>query len=80
MCAKGLTSLIHKATFRGNLHGATICQNAPTVSHLLFADDSMLFFQENQEEAQVMKNNPSFIWRGICKSRALLEDGSPINL
>ena len=32
------------------------CTNAPTISHLLFADDCFLFSRADDNEAQVMKN------------------------
>lgn len=39
ICAEGLTSHIHQAIGRRDIHGVNICRGAPTVSHLLFADD-----------------------------------------
>lgn len=35
----------------GEIHGCQICPSAPTVSHLLLADDSFLFFQGMTVEA-----------------------------
>ncbi|GAU45240.1 hypothetical protein TSUD_291240 [Trifolium subterraneum] len=43
LVAEGLTSLIHQAVGRGDVHGARICRGAPEVSHLLFANDCFLF-------------------------------------
>jgi len=56
LCAEGLSALIRKAERSGDLHGVSICTNAPTISHLLFADDCFLFFRADDNEAQVMKN------------------------
>jgi hypothetical protein len=56
LCAEGLSALIRHAEARGDIHGVKICRNAPIVSHLLFADDSFLFFRANVDEALVMKN------------------------
>ena len=40
LCAEGLSSLLaHKEEVRG-IEGVRVCRNAPSVSHLLFADDS----------------------------------------
>ena len=45
ICAEGLSALIRKAEARGEINGVKICNNAPIISHLLFADDCFLFFQ-----------------------------------
>lgn len=42
--AEGLSSLIKDTEKHGYLHGIKICRGAPVVSHLLFANDSFLFF------------------------------------
>jgi hypothetical protein len=34
-----------------NLNGIKVAPTAPVVSHLLFANDSLLFFKENRENA-----------------------------
>ena len=43
LCAEGFTSLLTKAKGEGKLHGVSICRRAPSISHLLFADDSLFF-------------------------------------
>jgi len=50
--AEGLSTLIHKAVNRGDIHGIQVCRGAPVVSHLLFADDCFLFCRANVVEAQ----------------------------
>ena len=50
LCAEGFTSLLSKAEDEEQLHGVQICRRAPCISNLLFADDSLIFCQANQEE------------------------------
>ena len=40
---KGFTSLLVKAEIGGTLHGVSICRNAPKITNLLFANDSLIF-------------------------------------
>lgn len=50
LCEKIFTSLLAKAEEDGWLHGVLICRRAPSISHLLFTDDSLLFCPANQQE------------------------------
>ena len=52
MCAMGLQSLLHIAEMEGHIHGVAICLTGPRVSHLFFADDSILFCRVKEEECQ----------------------------
>lgn len=54
LCVEGFTLLLAKVEEDGRLHGVSIYRTAPTISHLLFTDDSLLFCQTNQEEVQVI--------------------------
>ena len=56
ICAEAFTSLLAREVENGWLHGVSISQYAPTISYLLFADDSLLFCQTKQEEVQVISN------------------------
>jgi len=56
ICAEDLSSLIRDAETRSILTGIKVCRQAPSVSHLLFADDCFLFFKAIEDQAQVMKN------------------------
>ena len=40
---EGFTSLLAKVEEDGRLHGVSICRRAFSISHLLFANDSLLF-------------------------------------
>lgn len=50
LCADVLSNLLIVAGREGRIHGAKISRNAPTISHLFFADDSILFFRATREE------------------------------
>ena len=52
MCAMGLQSLLHSAEMERHIQGVAICRNGPRVSHLFFADDSILFCRAKEEECQ----------------------------
>lgn len=56
LVADGLSTLIKHQEALGNLQGIRVCRRAPSVSHLLFADDSLLFFHANVAQATVVKS------------------------
>ena len=43
LCAKGLSSLIKAFVANGDLKGISVCRGGPELSHLFFADDSLIF-------------------------------------
>jgi hypothetical protein len=49
-----LSRLILKEESQGGLHGIKIARLSPPISHLLFADDVMIFSQANSNEANVI--------------------------
>lgn len=56
LCAEGLSALIHQATRNQSLNGLSICRGCPTITHLFFADDSLLFCKANTAECMVLIN------------------------
>jgi hypothetical protein len=53
--ADGLSALLHNEVQNNMITPKKICRNAPGISHLLFADDSLLFFKATPEEAGRVK-------------------------
>lgn len=43
ICAEGFSTLINDAILRGSVQGFQVARVAPSISHLFFVDDSLLF-------------------------------------
>lgn len=56
ICVESFSNAIDEALSNGMIQGCQISPTAPTISHLLFADDGFLFFQANIDEATSVKN------------------------
>ncbi|CAN1810998.1 Putative ribonuclease H protein At1g65750 [Linum perenne] len=56
LCAEGLSFLLRRAISDGALHGVQVCQRAPRISHLFFADDSFFFCRAQIDEVRTLKN------------------------
>ena len=55
LCAEGLSALINDVARNNQLNGISIYRGAPKVSHLFFADDSLLFCKANSNERNKLK-------------------------
>ena len=55
ICTEGLSALINEATRNQRLTGISICRGSPSVTHLLFADDSILFCKASAGECRELK-------------------------
>lgn len=49
---EGLTTLLNSAEAQNSIIGIHISRSAPRLNHLLFVDDSLLFYEENIVENQ----------------------------
>ena len=56
LVAEGLSCLLNSRVQSSNLSGIIVATSAPMVSHLLFTDDSLLFFKANTESADEVKD------------------------
>ena len=56
LVADGLSTLLKHNERLGNIDGVKVCRRALSVSHLLFVDDSLLFFRANVHQALVIKD------------------------
>ena len=52
LCTEGLHGLISKATCQSEIRGYSLSRNSPRLTHLLFADDSLLFCRATTQECQ----------------------------
>lgn len=56
ICAEGFSELLNAAEREGKLEGVTICQGALSVTHLLFAYDSLLLLKANDRNANHLQH------------------------
>ena len=50
LCAEGLTTMLRKEECEGMISGVSVCRGAPRISHLLSADDYIIFGKACIEE------------------------------
>ena len=55
LCTKGFSVLLRNVAHHRDLHGVSCSQNGPSITHLLFADDSLLFCIASLSECHIIK-------------------------
>ncbi|KAA3454404.1 reverse transcriptase [Gossypium australe] len=56
ICSEGLSALMRSTMRNGLVKGAKACQRGPEISHLLFADDCILFGEATEKGAKVVND------------------------
>ena len=56
LCAERFTSLLQHVEVEGRIHGLSICRWVPTISYLLFADNSPIFCRASHDEIKVIND------------------------
>jgi hypothetical protein len=56
ICADVLSNLLIKAQMENRIKGVKVAHGAPELTHLLFADDSLIFCRANDEEVKQVSN------------------------
>lgn len=56
LCGEGLSSLLRLAMQEGSLKGVKVSRSGPAISHLLFADDCILFGEATIRGAHLFKD------------------------
>ena len=52
--AKGFSALIHEAAMNQQINGISICRGCPLITHLFFADNSLLFCKAKEQECHAL--------------------------
>jgi hypothetical protein len=56
ICAEGFSALIRKAEEKGDIVGIQVCQGACPVSHLFFADDTLILLKATTKGARSLQH------------------------
>lgn len=56
ICVEGLSEALSHVANDGRIHGCKVSQSAPSVTHILFVDDSFLFFKAITEVTFVIQS------------------------
>lgn len=55
LCSEGLNGLIERAVENKHIEGFSLCKNLPKISHLLFANDYLLFCHARVEDVSMIQ-------------------------
>lgn len=60
LCTDGLICLLSKASLKGQISGIKVCKGAPSINHLLFADNNIIFYKasvDTTKQVQLLLSN-----------------------
>ncbi|KAL0324537.1 UNVERIFIED_CONTAM: putative mitochondrial protein [Sesamum calycinum] len=69
LCTESLSSLFREVADRGSVPGVAVCSEAPRISHLLFADDTMVFSPADLPQCMLFAR--FLIQRGLAEALGL---------
>ncbi|KAK4387856.1 hypothetical protein Sango_2392200 [Sesamum angolense] len=52
---ESFSSLLQNVEREGHLRGVAVCRGAPSITHLLFADDTLIFYQASPQSSHTIK-------------------------
>ena len=55
LCSEGLNGLLQQSMVVGDLRGFSLCKYGPQISHLFFADDSLIFCWAKMGDVQTIQ-------------------------
>ncbi|KAA3464886.1 reverse transcriptase [Gossypium australe] len=55
-CGEGLSALMRMACQEGKITGAKVCRGSPSITHLMFADDCILFGEVSNRGVDALRN------------------------
>uniref|UniRef100_A0A803PKP6 Reverse transcriptase domain-containing protein n=1 Tax=Cannabis sativa TaxID=3483 RepID=A0A803PKP6_CANSA len=67
LVAEGFSAVIRLHENMGTFNGIRICRGAPSLSHLLFADDSILFTLATSSSSEAINNALNLYHQAICQ-------------
>ena len=66
-CADGLSALLNQSIAAGQLQGVLACPFRPRISHLFFAEDSIIFYQATPEQCGHLEHLLTIYEHTLCQ-------------
>lgn len=79
MCTEGLHGMINSAANNDKIRGVSICRTGPQITHLLFADDSLIFCRAKEAKCQKLLDLLAIYEKALKKINRLKTTSSSAN-